>query len=81
MTKSETSVSESFHKNGQLKIRRNYKDVKPYGLWEKFHENGQLWVRENYKDGKKEGLWKSFHENGQLKRTIDASELGIEFPF
>ena len=61
-----TGIIQSFHENGQLRRRQNYKDGKRDGLQETFHDNGQLEVRHNYKDGKPDGLWDSFHENGQL---------------
>ena len=57
---------ESFHKNGQLSKRENYKDGELDGLVEEFYENGQLNQRENYKDGELDGPWEWFYENGEL---------------
>jgi len=57
---------ESFHENGQLSKRENYKDGELDGLVEEFYESGQLNQRENYKDGELDGPWEWFYENGQL---------------
>jgi len=64
-----TGIVESFHDNGILKGRGNFKDGKPDGLHESFHENGQLWIRRNYVDGKEEGLFEMFDEDGNLTET------------
>ena len=61
-----TGSSVSYHENGQLKSRENYKDGKEDGLYERFYGNGQLDLRENYKNGKKDGLYESYYENGKL---------------
>ena len=45
-------VVETYHDNGKLKSRTNYKDGKVEGLRETWNENGQLMSRANYKDGK-----------------------------
>ena len=45
-----TGSTVSYHKNGQLKSKENYKDGKVDGLWEYYYENGQLKSKENYKD-------------------------------
>ncbi len=59
----------SYHKNGQLQYKINYKDGKPEdGPTEWYYENGQVWGKFNYKDGKLNGLLERFHENGQLQR-------------
>ena len=41
-----------YHENGQLRLKRNYKDGKLEGEWLHYHENGQLRSKSNYKDGK-----------------------------
>ena len=33
---------ETFHENGQLEFRENYKDGEPDGPWEEFDEEGNL---------------------------------------
>ena len=33
---------ETFHKNGQLETKGNYKNGEPDGLWEYFDEDGNL---------------------------------------
>ena len=42
---------ETYHENGQLKSKGNFKDGKQDGLWEGFYDNGQLGGKGNYKDG------------------------------
>ncbi len=57
----------NYHENGQLKVRRNFKDGKRDGLSEDFYENGQLNSKENYKEGELNGLREYYNEKGQLK--------------
>ena len=45
-------LSESYLKNGQLRIKGNHKDGKRDGLWEWYHENGKLMQKECYKNGR-----------------------------
>ena len=59
-------LRESFHDNGQLWMRGNFKDDKQEGLVEEFSENSQLIFRGHYKDGKPDGLWEKFNDKGQL---------------
>ncbi len=76
-----TGSSVSYHDNGQLEMRGNYKDGKDDGLWEGYYENGQLSVKGNYKDGELHGLYESFHKNGQLnvrRNYKDGKEDGLE---
>jgi|TARA_B110000116_G_C16526246_1_gene442243 antitoxin component YwqK of YwqJK toxin-antitoxin module len=61
-----TGVEFTFHDNGQLESKSNYKDGERDGLWEWFYENGQLQFKENYKDGRQDGPFESYYENGQL---------------
>ena len=64
-----TGSSVSYHDNGQLESRGNYKNGRKEGLSEKYHDNGQLEWRRNYKDELVEdGPYESFHSNGQLER-------------
>ena len=44
-------VIETYHDNGQLKSRANYKNDKLNGLYEGWHSNGQMWARATYKNG------------------------------
>tara|TARA_B110000091_G_C13588522_1_gene379599 strand:+ start:75 stop:740 length:666 start_codon:yes stop_codon:yes gene_type:complete len=63
-------LSEWYRDNGQLEIRRNYKDGKQNGLYETYYENGQLEQKGNYKDGKRDGLMDYRYENGRLQTKI-----------
>ena len=60
------TTHESFHENGQLRMRKNWIDDLNHGFSEEYYENGQLDSRENYNYGVREGLGEKFHENGQL---------------
>jgi antitoxin component YwqK of YwqJK toxin-antitoxin module len=62
-----TGIEESFHENGQLMVRTNYKNGQQEGLYEWFYENGQLSWRGNYKNGKQDGLWEYFDSDGNLE--------------
>ena len=47
----------SYHQNGQLRSKANYKNGKYNDLREIYFENGELQAKVNYKNGKKDGLW------------------------
>jgi antitoxin component YwqK of YwqJK toxin-antitoxin module len=75
-----TGTVVSFHEDGRLQYKTNYKDGELHGLSEGFYENGQLEFRLTYKDGKRDGLWKSYHINGQLRgsgSSIDGKQDGV----
>jgi antitoxin component YwqK of YwqJK toxin-antitoxin module len=48
-----TGIVESFHENGQLLERKNYKDGEYKGLWEFFDEEGNLTKTETYRNGER----------------------------
>jgi len=56
-----------YHQNGQLWIKKNYKDGKQEGKWTEYHSNGQLWFKSNYTEGKKEGQWLQYYNDGELR--------------
>ena len=62
-----TGSKVSYHENGQLEYKGNYKNGEQDGLVESYHKNGQLYKKENYKDGEQDGLVESYYENGQLQ--------------
>ena len=41
----------NYYKNGNLRLRGNYKDDLLHGLWKRYYENGQLMEEGNFKDG------------------------------
>ena len=59
----------SYHENGQLKSRAEFKGDDFNGLREDFHENGQLKQTGSYQDGKPIGIWKQFDEEGNITRS------------
>ena len=68
----------SYHENGQLEAKGNFKDGELHGLMESYHENGQLWIKRNYKDGELHGLMESYHENGQLLKRANYKDGEID---
>jgi antitoxin component YwqK of YwqJK toxin-antitoxin module len=74
-----TGSTLSFHPNGQLESRIEYKNGLRDGLSETFNENGQILESENYKENILNGLYERFHENGQLRvKVIFKNELPID---
>ena len=61
-----TCPSATYHENGQLEDKGNYKDGKRDGLWVSYHDNGQLWYERTYKDGKTDGPWVKYKKNGSV---------------
>ena len=61
-----TGIAASYHKNGQLEQKTNYKNGKKDGILETYYKNGQLQYKTNFKDGKEDGLSERYDENGQL---------------
>ena len=49
----EDGISETYHKNGQLKSKENYKNGIKDGLSEWYYDNGQLGSKGDYKNGEK----------------------------
>ena len=75
-----TGTTVSYHENGQLEDRSNFKDGKEDGLYECYSKNGQLRFKGNYKDGEPDGLSEGYHENGQLSKKgnfKDGKEDGL----
>ena len=71
----------SYHKNGQLELRENWKDGKREGLKEQYYNNGQLELRENWKNGKREGLEEHYYNDGELAYKTnykDGKREGLE---
>ena len=46
-----TGIVESFHDNGQLRTRVNYKEGEQDGLWEWFNEDGNLSMTKTFRNG------------------------------
>ena len=61
-------TSETYHKNGQLREKGNYKNNSKEGLWVEYYENGQLREKGEYKNGWIYGLLECFDEQGNLER-------------
>jgi len=82
----------SYHENGQLQSKRNYKDGCLEGLQESYYENGQLEEKGIYKDimdipmfcsnqldyGFYDGPYESYYKNGQLKKKENYKDGIIE---
>ena len=59
-------VHKEYHKNGQLRFKKNFKNGKLEGITKHYYESGKLHFEENYKNGKLEGISKIYYESGQL---------------
>ena len=55
-----------YYEDGQLLLKRNYKDDKKEGEWLQYSESGQLIKKSNFKDGKADGEWLIYYESGAL---------------
>ena len=62
-------LRETYHENGDLKIRKNYKDDKLDGFYDEYFD-GVLWFRWNYKKGLRHGLRQRFNENGEIEEEV-----------
>ena len=56
----------SYHNNGQLYGKGNFKNSLKEGTWVNYLDNGQLNSKGIYKNDKKEGSWVQYHENGTV---------------
>ncbi|MXW74031.1 MAG: SUMF1/EgtB/PvdO family nonheme iron enzyme [Gammaproteobacteria bacterium] len=64
-------TKETYHSNGQLKEKADYKNGQMDGPAEFYHSNGQLEKSETYKEGQLHGTRKSYYENGQLREEAN----------
>ena len=62
---SKNGVVETYHDNGKLKSRANYKNGKLNGLYESWYDNGQPMSRVNYNNDKLDGLVETWYSDGQ----------------
>jgi len=75
---------EFFYKNGNIKRRTQYVEVKRDGIEEYFYENGKIHWRIPYKDDVEDGIEEEFDERGNIHcRTPfkEGKEDGIEESF
>ena len=68
---------ETYHENGQLKVRYTYAAGKPDGPCESYYENGQLKAKSTYMAGELGGPYELYHENGQL-RLRGTYDMGVK---
>lgn len=57
----------TYHNNGQLQIKGEYKNGKKFGEWIWYYSNGKIHYISNYKDGLEDGIWKFYKEDGSLQ--------------
>jgi antitoxin component YwqK of YwqJK toxin-antitoxin module len=70
---------ETWHDNGQIKLKSHYKNGKKEGLNEEWDNQGQLIVRSNYKKNLLQGDLKQWDKNGNLiKHWIMKDDILIE---
>ena len=65
-----TGATLSYHSNGQVESRIEYKNGLRDGLSETFNKNGQILESEHYKENILNGLYEHFYENGQLRVKV-----------
>ena len=58
-------LSKSWHSNGQLGYKCNYKDGERCGLHRAWYENGQLEFEGTFKNETLQGLCRRWYKNGQ----------------
>ena len=63
-TKPFTGIAVTYHDNGQVRAREEFKKGKLHGLWEEYYENGQLMKKARYKNGERETWLEFYHEDG-----------------
>ena len=56
------------YKNRGRRLRGEYKEGLPHGIWTYWNEEGRKERTESYKKGKKEGNWTYFDEDGIMDR-------------
>lgn len=60
-----------YYKNGNLKVRQNYKNDTLNDSAFYYHENGKLKYFQVLKDFKKEGTWKKYNEQGNVYEEMN----------
>ena len=61
-----TGISVEYYENGQIHLKKEYKDGQKNGLWEEYFANNQLMTTGSFTNGVMHGVWESFYENGNL---------------
>lgn len=59
--------ADSFYKNGQIYLTKNYYNDILKGSWIRYRRDGKKWEEGKYINSKREGIWTYYHKNGQLK--------------
>jgi antitoxin component YwqK of YwqJK toxin-antitoxin module len=57
----------TWHENGQMRAKGQFKNGKGEGLWIYWEEDGQLGATGQWKEGRRDGRWADWHENGAMK--------------
>ncbi|KAA0213017.1 toxin-antitoxin system YwqK family antitoxin [bacterium] len=65
---------ESWHENGQLECRAEYRDGNLVGSYSAWYDNGQLRETSEYEDGRRHGVMRTFFANGQ--RALESNWVG-----
>jgi len=66
--KDKRGIWEEFYKNGNLKAKGSYVDLKE-GIWKFYYNSGELKAVGSYENSLKAGPWEYYHENGKIKET------------
>lgn len=68
-----------FHENGQLYIKKKFKDGEMDGEAWSYYKDGQPWSLNTFKNGVYHGKYKTWYENGQVNidgQYVDGKEDG-----
>jgi hypothetical protein len=74
----EVILMNSFHDNGQLKLKGRMKGGNSEGEWLYYYYSGQLFKKGSFKDGEEIGTWIQYYEDGSIEGKIEFDGLGNE---
>jgi antitoxin component YwqK of YwqJK toxin-antitoxin module len=71
-------IINSFHKNGQLMVKGQYKKGKEHGEWLFYYYGGQLLRKGSFNGGKEIGKWAQYYEDGTIEIESEFDTMGNE---
>jgi len=70
-----------WHKNGQKKSERHFREGIQQGTHETWHDNGQLSAKGAYMEGVEDGIWTVWYSNGHKQREWTLVRGSFQGPF
>ena len=61
-----TKVTNTYHSNGKLWVKKSDLNGELHGTCETWHENGNQRYLDSYRHGQLHGPWKGWHDYGKL---------------